>query len=108
MRNYRHGDLFIKEVTAFNGERVITRWMENPNEIVLLKGEATGHTHKLTTTDGNRLKFFENEIGDRFFEVDGEVLLVHEEHKPIKITTGKYAVIRQRVYTPKAITYVID
>jgi hypothetical protein len=108
MNQYRQGDLLIIEVSEFNGNRVIKKWLDNPNEFEVLRGEATGHSHKLKKGVKSVLDVYENESGERFFEVIGSANLVHEEHKTINFTDGKYAIIRQRAYTPKAIEYVID
>jgi hypothetical protein len=105
---YRHGDLLIKEVKEFVGERVIRRWLPNGDKVTLLRGEATGHAHVLQATKGSRIELYESEKGDKFFEVEGTAELTHEEHHTIELLEGRYAVFRQRVYTPKAIVYVRD
>lgn len=105
---YRHGDLLIKRVTEFEGKRVIKKWLPEEDRVTLLRGEATGHSHVLKANEGSRISLYENEVGDRFFEVKGTAVLLHEEHKTIELPEGSYRVIRQRVYTPKAIEYVRD
>lgn len=103
---YRHGDLLIKQVSQFAGKRVVKKYLDDEYEVVLLYGEATGHAHRLKSN--KRIFVYDNEAQERFFEVEGESYLSHEEHDRIDLPPGKYAVIRQRVYTPKEIKYVVD
>lgn len=104
MKQYRHGDLFIKEIPNYPpNARLVKAWVED-NEVTLLRGEATGHAHKLKG-DFDLLRDKNNTM---YFEVKTKAYLSHEEHKRIDLPAGKYTVIRQREYTPKEIVYVRD
>lgn len=100
---YRHGDLLIKNITEFPNTRLVKSWVEN-NEVILLRGEATGHAHKLK----GDFTLFRDKDNTHYFEVHTKAYLSHEEHKRIDLPAGKYTMIRQREYTPKGIEYVRD
>jgi len=92
---YRQGDLLIQKIEAIpeGTTQVITG--------IVLEGEATGHHHRLQ--GGSVLA----KDGLMFLDVSDKALLVHEEHKPIALTKGKYAVIRQREYMSKDMVRVV-
>lgn len=102
MKQYRQGDVFIqsgkirrglKPVDSVNGRQV------------LAYGEATGHSHTVSELDG---KLFIDAAGKMFLRTDGGCELVHQEHAPIMIPPGDYAVTIQREYTPEAVRNVQD
>lgn len=83
----RQGDiLLIKTTEAVKGQSV-------PSGIVL-RGEATGHAHRLT-----RGTVIKTKDGKLYLKTIKGSELVHEEHKSIKLEPGLWAVIRQREYT---------
>lgn len=103
---YRHGDLFVYQTDRPN-LRLVKQFVED-NEVTLLRGEATGHNHKLI---GDFTLFRSNdksEEGMGYFEVHTKANLDHEEHGVIDLPAGFYAIVRQREYTPKGIEYVRD
>lgn len=58
--------------------------------IVLAHGEQTGHAH--TIEDGlDQVKMYESD-GKLYLEVNGEVEVIHQEHKPITLTPGIWEV----------------
>lgn len=95
MKMYRQGDVLLvetKEPTA-----------THPREsLVVLEGEITGHSHRLTS--GAVLDCLE----DTFVHAVEGTKMVHEEHDTITIPEGWYKVIRQREYDEKEIRYVRD
>ena len=103
---YRQGDLLIKAVSAIPGGVIPSK------DKILLKGEATGHAHRLE----NGLVFRENEYGIRFRGIERKVFIkvenggriVHEEHDTIHLPKGIFQIIRQREYTPTGWVNVLD
>ena len=83
---YRQGDLLIRPVKEIKGRK-------QKNNIVAL-GEATGHSHTLLKGDVYRSN------GKKFLVPQELSKLVHDEHKPIDLPTGKYEVTRQKEYKP--------
>lgn len=106
MSKYRHGDLLVHTIEKPD-LRLIKQFVED-NDAVLLKGEATGHNHRL---QGNFTLFRSNDTKEQglgYFEVHDKANLNHEEHGVIDLPKGFYAIVRQREYTPKRIVYVRD
>jgi hypothetical protein len=104
---YRHGDLLVHTTERPEG-RLIKQYHDDPRDVVLLAGEATGHNHRL---QGDFALYATNNTGEEslgFFEVTGKANLNHEEHGIIDLPKGFYAIVRQREYTPKGIEYVRD
>lgn len=103
---YRHGDLLVHQ-TDRPDLRLIKQFVEE-NDAILLRGEATGHNHRL---QGDFTLFRSNdktEQGQGYFEVHSNANLTHEEHGNIDLPKGFYAIVRQREYTPERIVYVRD
>ena len=93
MKVFRHGDLLIAPVAAIPlGGRV-------KEDMVLARGEATGHTHRLEAREPVQLWEFSNEMYFRLGAGGGE--LVHDEHKAIQLHPGAYRVWKQRQYEPQ-------
>ncbi len=92
---YRQGNLLIMKTGEIpkGAKRVVSG--------IVLRGEATGHNHRLI--GGN---VFEKG-GVMYLEVAKAARLVHEEHKTIKLSGGKYAVKRQREYQSKDMTRLV-
>lgn len=106
MKIYRHGDLLV-HTTKRPDLRLIKQFVDD-NEVTLLRGEATGHNHKLV---GDFTLYRSNdsvEQGMGYFEVNTKANLDHQEHGVIDLPKGFYAVVRQREYTPERIVYVRD
>jgi hypothetical protein len=95
---YRQGDLLITKIDSLP-----TGLKEIPSGIVL-RGEVTGHAHRLVDGD-----VFSDKNGLLYLAVANIGQLVHEEHKPIKLSKGLYKIVRQREYTNKdAVRLVVD
>ncbi len=92
---YRQGDLLIMK----SGQ--IPKGAKKVLSGIVLRGEATGHNHRLVGGD----VFLVN--GAMFLDVKKSAQLVHEEHKPITLSRGKYAVVRQREYQSKDMTRIV-
>lgn len=89
---YRHGDLLVHTVSK-PSRRLVKAWVDG-EDAILLRGEATGHNHRL---QGDYTLFRENdaayeaEAGRTFFEVHTKANLNHEEHGVIDLPPGFYA-----------------
>ena len=95
MNIFRQGDVLIQEVSE------IPKGLKRIKDGIVLRGEVTGHAHRL---QGGELF---GKDGSMFMNIPSPALLVHEEHKTIKLPVGKYAVIRQREYLSKDMTKVV-
>ena len=71
--------------------------------LVLAHGEATGHHHSFGARAGITL-FRDDTLGPYLVEVTGPAALEHQEHASLTMapspsnTTGRFHVLRQRVY----------
>lgn len=89
----RQGDLLFEKVDKIPAEA------KRRKSDIILVGEATGHAHRII----NGAVF---EVERRFGEMSMEMwveagrnaTVVHEEHNPIALDAGIYAVTRQREY----------
>lgn len=99
---YRQGDVLIVPCKIYGD-------LEQCESVTLAYGEVTGHAHVLTAP---RLKARINKTQGRLVaEVVSLMergLLRHEEHNPIELPPGDYAIIRQREYTPEELRNVAD
>lgn len=97
---WRHGDVLIKKAESIPvGARL------RPNT-VLVRGELTGHSHRIKESGVAQVWQFEGRL---YLKVLAEVAtLIHEEHKPIELPHGIYHVWQQREYTPEEIRRVVD
>lgn len=76
---------------------------------ILAKGEATGHHHSVPAQSTSLLAGPNNEM--YLLVREGEALLEHQEHAPIRLVPGNWRVIRQREFapeTPRLSTFVRD
>lgn len=115
MKQFRQGDIFLKEILSlppleeniiFSSENNILNKNIKEGEIILAYGESTGHKHAFYNQNAF---LFKEKNGNRFFLiVKNESHLEHEEHDTIILPIGNYEVIRQREYTPKEIRRVTD
>ena len=97
---YRHGDVLLASVAVLPAGAI-----PRPG-LILAHGEVTGHSHRIREAGAARL-FTHGPI--TYLQVTGpKATLVHEEHRPIELSTGVYRVWQQREYTPDAIRTVQD
>lgn len=86
---YRQGDLLFMEVESIpKGAKLI-------DNTIILRGEATGHAHRIV--NGQVFRTWEQ----TYLQADQGAKVVHEEHGPIELDAGVYIVIRQREYDPE-------
>lgn len=95
MQLHRQGDLLIQEIEA------IPKKAKKSTNMVLLYGEVTGHKHLVQGGDVYRDGLA------MFLNVKDKALIVHEEHKPISLRSGKYAILRQREYVSSDMVRVV-
>ncbi len=96
--HHRQGDvLFVRCETLPAGLRT-----QRSN--VIVKGETTGHAHRLASGE-----ILRDPKGKIFLRItDEETLVQHEEHAPITLAQGGWAVLRQQEYRPKSTQLVRD
>jgi hypothetical protein len=105
---FRQGDVYGMPVSAVPPEA-------RPfHSRVLVRGEATGHSHRLSG-DGIEAVFRTwsedaDHPGEVFFVQIGRAgaELLHDEHHPIPLAEGIVRIWRQREYHPREIRTVID
>jgi hypothetical protein len=97
---WRQGDVLIAEAGAIPRGAI-----RRPN-CVLAEGELTGHSHRIDQPGVAEL--YECN-GMLYLQVlAGEAKVVHQEHGPITLPHGVYAVWQQREYTPQSIRPMTD
>jgi len=99
----RQGDVMLKPVTNMpRSTRLIPRKLDGHPEvkgIVLAAGAATGHHH--VVADPYARLFESLYTGERYLRVSRRgAMLTHEEHDPLPLERGDYAIQRQREYEP--------
>ena len=97
---WRQGDVFIIAALELPASGRMDR------RTVLAEGEITGHAHRLQDPSSGRVFSVGNEL---FMEVLADnATIVHEEHGPITVPRGGYAIRIQREYSPQEIRRVMD
>jgi hypothetical protein len=90
---YRHGDVLVAAIHTLPADA------EPIAGLVLARGEATGHAHRIAEEDGRAILLRAG--AELFLEVrDQAATLVHDEHGPIALDPGLYRVWKQREYVP--------
>lgn len=99
---FRQGDVLIERVDKIpaNTEKQVGIG----GRVILAYGEATGHHHSLDADKADWWKRGE----EQFVDVKEATEVIHQEHAPIKLTPGRYRILRQREYSPEAIRNVAD
>lgn len=99
----RQGDVLLTKVGArplrAECRRRASQGFPAVKGIVLAAGEATGHHH--VVTDPYARLYVVPGTSERFLHVSKRgATLIHEEHDPIELNAGDYAITRQREYEP--------
>jgi hypothetical protein len=95
MKAYRQGDVSIMAV-----DRVPKQARKVRGELVLARGEVTGHAHRIVE---GRAFLYRLATGILYLRVLSEFAkLYHEEHEDILLPKGDYEVRRQREFDPFA------
>ncbi|MCI0541734.1 MAG: hypothetical protein L0Z50_41585 [Verrucomicrobiales bacterium] len=97
---WRQGDVFLIAISSLP---IAGRVERRP---ILAEGEVTGHAHRLNDPASGQVF----SIGsDLYLEVRADsATIVHEEHRPVTLPRGGYAVRIQREYSPQEIRRVVD
>ncbi|OGK69381.1 hypothetical protein A2313_03785 [Candidatus Roizmanbacteria bacterium RIFOXYB2_FULL_41_10] len=94
----RQGDVMLQRIDK------LPVGLKKRNSLILVYGEVTGHKHRL-----DKGQVFEDNAGKMFVSLKSRAVLLHEEHDPITLEKGNYAVIRQKEYLMKdMVRTVID
>ena len=100
MKIYRHGDVLIAPVES------IPDGCRKRSDLILARGEATGHAHRV---ESNGLVELFDHGDELFLRIQGSPgRVVHEEHRPIELAPGAYRVWRQRQYDPLLDSQIIE
>ncbi len=100
MNVYRQGDVLLAPITT------IPERARRLPDLVVARGEITGHSHRIMT-DGIA-ELFEQE-GTLILRILGSpAQIVHEEHHPLHLPIGMYKVWRQREYDPSKDERIIE
>lgn len=110
---YQQGDiLFIRSNSPLG--RTIKQNKEGNGQLIIAKGEASGHAHVIGTRQAKKTEIIQasaqirdpfgrdEEIasGPRYLVAEAEVTVKHDEHKPLLLPPGTYRIGRQREYEP--------
>jgi len=97
----QQGDVWLERVESIpSGAKAIKR------DGILAYGEVTGHKHQLEDTN---IKIHELD-GKFYIQVEKEVVLNHEEHKPITIEPGiwEFGQVREKDWLNGMVRKVVD
>lgn len=110
LKLYRQGDVGIalidKMPEGVKAESIKDR-------IVLAYGEVTGHAHAIAKDDAKSflpvepVRLLDANV-ERFLQVSMKAVIRHEEHSPIELPKGDYAILQQREYSPEEVRRVAD
>ena len=97
---WRQGDVFLIATSALPAHGRIGR------RPVLAEGEITGHAHRLQDPASGQVFSVNDNL---YLEVLAEsATILHEEHGPVTVPRGGYAIRIQREYSPQEIRRVVD
>jgi hypothetical protein len=101
---WRQGDILIQQIEAIPGG------LARRKRLVLASGDTSGHSHKIK--DRRTANLFLSASpwsSDMYLEVTEEMAeVVHPEHATIPLPKGCYRVWRQREFTERGASTVLD
>lgn len=97
---WRHGDVLIDRCAK------IPRQARSLPHVILARGEATGHVHRILEPGAAVL--YAGDDGQFLEVLADQATVVHEEHRPITLPRGVYRFWFQREYSPEEIRRVVD
>jgi hypothetical protein len=101
MRQYRQGDVFLRAVEMIPPRARPVR--AEGDRVVVARGELSGHAHAFAAAEA--MMYRQVRTGRVFLLIGEEdARLRHEQHEPIAVPPGHYEVLRQREYTPGAVS----
>jgi hypothetical protein len=91
-KNYRQGDVILVSISLLESARA--------KEVILAKGELSGHAHRITKGDAilHEQEYYDSGQYFRLLECRTECELTHEEHHKIVLPMGLYHVFIQREF----------
>ena len=102
MEMWRQGDLlFVK------ADSIPERAIQQKNNVIL-RGEATGHSHRLENGKIFRSLMWARSTTEIWIKVGEDGRVIHEEHKTLELPQGTYQIIRQREFNPFENRLVMD
>lgn len=104
MNIHRHGDVMLLQVQALPKG---CKEQHRDSEIVLARGEVTGHAHRLLTQAQPAITFLAPD-GSIYLQVGETATLTHEEHGTQTVAPGIYLIPQQVEYSPAQIRRVLD
>lgn len=88
MKYYQHGDVLVKKIGS------LPEGLKKLSTNVLMDGEATGHKHVVAQGEYE----LNEKSGTLYLTAKGDVIIKHDEHKPITIPEGNYVIGQVREY----------
>ena len=99
----RQGDVLFVPITKLPQGAKLEK-----NRKIVAEGEVTGHHHKLVEVDTKaRAAVFSLEDA-LFAQVEGDVVITHQEHGTLAVDEGLYEIRIQQEYTPEEVRRVLD
>ena len=102
MDMWRQGDLLIVK------KEELPEGISKSKDNIILRGEATGHSHKLENGQVFKRMLFARSTIEIWINVGEDGRIIHEEHKTLELPQGTYQVIRQREFNPFENQLVLD
>jgi len=100
---WRQGDIYFVQL---DGE---TRAEGTPvKNGVIAKGETTGHSHRLSPSSMSEGAMLSLIGGSMFLRAPQGATIVHDEHGPISLPAGIFAVVHQQEFDGLAWRRVVD
>ena len=75
---------------------------------VIAKGETTGHSHRLAPSSMSEGAVLSLIAGAMFLQAPRGATIVHDEHGPLSLPAGRYAVVHQQEYDGLGWRRVLD
>jgi hypothetical protein len=101
MRQFRQGDVFLRAVEMIPPRARPVR--AEGDRVVVARGELSGHAHAFAAAEATMYR--QVRTGRVFLLIaEEDARLRHEQHDPIAVPAGPYEVLRQREYTPGAVS----
>lgn len=94
-KQIQQGDVLMQEVSSLPEG---ARRMPNEGQVIVARGEATGHSHVVRSDKASLWSLTRNGVTELYLEVRSPVTIVHDEHRPLTIPTGIYRVGRVKEY----------
>lgn len=104
MNTHRHGDVMLLQVKALPEG---CEEQQKAKEVILARGETTGHAHRLLTKERPAITFLAPD-GSVYLQIGEPATLTHEEHGVQTVQPGIYLIPEQVEFRPAEIRRVSD